>query len=101
MITMRFSTSLLLLGLLCYGLILGPFTTYMNSKPIEEKLGYVPSYKLLKPMCADQKELLGASLVMKVLTYYGGIIGKEGKGRVITESPDLFGICLLYTSRRG
>lgn len=95
MIIMRFPISLLLLGLLCYGLLLIPFTTYMNSKPIEEKLGYVPSYKLLKPMSADQKELLGASLVMKVLTYYGGIIGKEGEGRVITESPDLFGMYRL------
>lgn len=92
---MHFPISVLLSGLLCYGLLLSPFTSYMNSKPIEEKLGYVPSYKLLKPMCADQKELFGASLVMKVLTYYGGVIGRSQEGKVISEATDLYGMYRL------
>ncbi len=82
-------------GLLFYGLIVGPFTSYMQNKPIEEKLGYVPSIKVLKPMSADQKELVAASLVMKVLTYFGGIIGKSMDGKVVSESPDLFGMYRL------
>lgn len=91
----RFPLSMLLLGLLGYGLILGPFVTYMRSKPIEEKLGYMPSIKILKPMSADQKELVGASLVMKVLMYFGGIIGKEQEGKANVASPDLPGMSRL------
>lgn len=92
---MRFPLSMLLLGLLGYGLILGPFVTYMRSKPIEEKLGYTPSIKILKPMSADQKELVGASLVMKVLMYFGGIIGKEQEGKANVAPPDLPGMSRL------
>jgi tetratricopeptide (TPR) repeat protein len=87
--------SLLLSGLLLYGLLIGPFTAYMRNKPIEEKLGYVPSIKLLKPLSADQKELAGAALVMKVLMYFGGVAGKAQEGRVISESPDLQGMSRL------
>ncbi len=90
-----FSSALLLCGLLLYCLLIPPFTSYMRNKPIEEKLGYVPSFKLLKPMSADQKELIAASLVMKVLTYFGGIIGKAEAGKVINESPDLLGMYRL------
>jgi len=91
----RFPLSMLLLGLLGYGLILGPFVMYMRSKPIEEKLGYMPSIKILKPMSADQKELVGASLVMKVLMYFGGVIGKEQEGKANVAPPDLPGMSRL------
>jgi tetratricopeptide (TPR) repeat protein len=84
-----FSSALLLCGLLLYCLLIPPFTAYMRNKPIEEKLGYVPSIKLLKPLSADQKELVGASLVMKVTMYFGGIMGKVQEGKVISEPPDL------------
>lgn len=91
---MRLSLSgaILLLGLACYGLLILPFSTYMRNKPIEEKLGYVPSIKLLKPLSADQKELVGASLVMKVLMYFGGIVAEVEAGRMISEPPDLQGM---------
>ena len=91
---MRLSLSgaILLLGFACYGLLILPFSTYMRNKPIEEKLGYVPSIKLLKPLSADQKELVGASLVMKVLMYFGGIAGKDQEGRILSEPPDLQGM---------
>lgn len=88
----KFPINLLVTGLVLYLLILVPFTSYMKNKPIEEKLGYVPSFKLLKPLGADQKELVGASLVMKVLMYFGGIIGKAQEGKVITAPPDLLGM---------
>jgi len=87
--------SLLLSGLLLYGLLIGPFTAYMRNKPIEEKLGYVPSIKLIKPLSADQKELTGAALVMKVLMYFGGVVGKAQEGRVIAEPADLQGMSRL------
>jgi hypothetical protein len=87
--------SLLLSGLLLYGLLIGPFTAYMRNKPIEEKLGYVPSIKLLKPLSADQKELTAASLVFKVMMYFGGLVGKADHGILIEQQPDLQGMSRL------
>lgn len=86
---------LLLAGVLAYGILITPFVTYMRNKPIEEKLGYVPSIKLIKPLSADQKELAGASLVMKVMMYFGGVVGNSPEGRVISENVDLQGMSRL------
>ncbi len=86
---------ILVTGLVAYCLLIGPFATYMLNKPVEEKLGFVPSIKLIKPLSVDQKELVGASLVMKVMMYYGGVMGKAIKERVITEPPDLQGMSRL------
>lgn len=86
---------LLIGGLLFYSLLINPFAVYMKSKPIEEKLGYVPSLKALIPMSADQKELMAASLVMKVLMYFGGIVDRAQDGKVISEPPDLAGMSRL------
>ncbi len=86
---------LLVAGLLAYGLLIGPFTSYMANKPVEEKLGFVPSIKLIKPLSADQKELMGASLVMKVLMYFGGAVGKSQDARIIGEPVDLQGMSRL------
>ncbi|OGR26733.1 MAG: hypothetical protein A2X83_13070 [Desulfuromonadales bacterium GWD2_54_10] len=77
----------LLVGLLIYGAILGPFTAYMKHKPIEEKLGYLPSINVLRYACADHKELVGALLVMKTVMYFGGIIEKQ-QANVIVQPPD-------------
>lgn len=82
-------------GLLLYLLFIVPFTTYMRNKPIEEKLGYVPSVKILKPLSADQKELAGASLVMKVVMYFGGVVTKAQDVKFVTESTDLMGMSRL------
>lgn len=94
----RTSLSLIVTGMLLYLAILQPFTGYMATKPIEEKLGYVPNVRFLKPLSADQKELMGASLVMKVLMYFGGAVGQAQEGRVITETPDLQGMSRLLHS---
>ena len=61
----------LLIGLLAYGMIIGPFSTYMKHKPIEEKLGYLPSTNVMLYSSADHKQLAGALLVMKVIMYFG------------------------------
>lgn len=58
--------------LILYVLLITPFTTYLKNKPIVEKLGYVPAVSVLKSLAVDQKELVGASLVLKVLMYFGG-----------------------------
>lgn len=79
---------LVLVGL--YVIVIGPFSSYMHSKPIEEKLGYVPSIKVIRALSADHKEFLGAGLVMKVMMYFGGLFDKEGK--TIATSPDYVGM---------
>lgn len=79
--------SVLLIGLIAYGVILGPFTAYMKQKPIEEKLGYLPSTNVLRYVCADHKELVGALLVMKVIMYFGGISEKQ-QANVIVQPPE-------------
>jgi len=77
----------LLVSLSVYCLVLGPFTAYMKQKPIEEKLGYLPSINILRYASADHKELVGASLVMKVIMYYGGITEKQ-QANIIVQPPD-------------
>lgn len=77
----------LLFGLIAYGIILCPFTDFMKRKPIEEKLGYLPSTNVLRYASADHKELVGASLVMKVIMYFGGIAEKQ-QAKVIVQPPD-------------
>lgn len=62
--------------MLLYGMLIIPFTTYLRNKPFVEKLGYVPSVTALKSVAADHKELVAASLVLKVLMYFGGLLDK-------------------------
>jgi len=66
-------------GVVClvlYVALIIPFTTYLKNKPFVEKLGYVPSVTALKVVAADHKELVAASLVLKVLMYFGGLVEK-------------------------
>ena len=63
--------------LLVYLSVLFPFTGYMKSKPYVEKLGYVPKGEALKYLVADHKELVAATLVMKALIYFGGLVDKS------------------------
>ncbi|MBW4054783.1 MAG: hypothetical protein HIU83_05185 [Proteobacteria bacterium] len=66
-------------GVVClvlYLALITPFTTYLKNKPFVEKLGYVPSVTALKIVAADFKELAAATLVLKVLTYFGGLVDK-------------------------
>lgn len=77
----------LVAALIMYGIVLGPFTGYMKRKPVEEKLGYLPSTDVLRYASTDHKQLLGASLVMKVIMYFGGISEKQ-QAKVIVQPPD-------------
>ena len=91
--TRHFPVMLFLVGLISYSLLIGPFSSYMRNKPIEEKL--VPSIKLLKPLSADQKELVGASLVLKVLMYYGNLVDTTKQMKADGAQPDLQGMSRL------
>ena len=69
--------------LLLYGVLITPFTSYLKNKPFVEKIGYVPSVNVLKSIAVDQKELVGAYLVLKVLMYFGGLISKSDNQFII------------------
>ena len=56
---------------------------------------FYSSVKLIKPLSVDQKELVAASLVIKVLIYFGGVVDKLTEQRVVTEAPDLQGMSRL------
>ena len=83
--------------LICYGAVLGPFTTYMKQKPVEEKLGYMPNVNLLRYVSADQKELVGAALLMKVTMYFGGLMDKQASN-VVVAPPDYRGMSNIIHS---
>ena len=62
----------------------------MNNKPFVEKLGYVPQAEVLLFATADQKQFTSASLVMKVLFYYGSLF--EMAENQIFIPPDFEGM---------
>lgn len=73
-----------LVCLVLYGILIIPFTTYLRNKPYVEKLGYVPSsVAVLKSIAVDQKELVAASLVLKVLMYFGDLVEKANNKVII------------------
>lgn len=83
----------LILSLVAYMCIVGPFSTYMQAKPIEEKLGFVPSVQVIKPMSGGFSELAAAGLVMKVTMYFGGLFVDNEK--LIKRPPDYEGMSRL------
>jgi len=89
-------------GIVClvlYFALIGPFTLYLKKKPVEEKLGYVPSVNAFKVVTADQKELVAASLVLKVVMYFGGLLEKSETHFVVP--PDYMSMSrLLHGSVR-
>jgi len=97
MSTLQRPLLVLLVCMIGYGVVLGPFTAYMKQKPVEEKLGYVPNVNLLRYVSADHKELVGAALLMKVLMYFGGLMDKQASN-VVVEKPDFRGMSNIIHS---
>jgi tetratricopeptide (TPR) repeat protein len=87
------SILLTLVSLLLYGILMSPFKTYLHNKPFVEKIGYVPSVTALKIVAADEKELVAASLVLKVVMYYGGLFGEVDNQ--FTVPPDYMSMSRL------
>ncbi|MEI6827072.1 MAG: hypothetical protein WCK54_15845 [Desulfuromonadales bacterium] len=79
--------------LLLYGILILPFTAYLKNKPFVEKLGYIPSVAALKIVAADHKELVAATLVLKVLMYFGGLLAKSDAQ--VTVPPDYMSMSRL------
>ncbi len=80
------NVSATLICFLMYAVLIVPFTKYLHTRPIIEKLGYVPSVQALKSVALDHKELTAASLVLKVLLYFGGLAQKSDNK--IVSGPD-------------
>lgn len=73
-----FSPLTLLIILACsYLVLIRPVTDYMHNKPFVEKLGMLPRVEVLQFAAADQKQLVAASLIMKVMMYFGGLMENE------------------------
>jgi tetratricopeptide (TPR) repeat protein len=89
------TASAALVCLMLYGILIIPFTTYMHNKPIVEKLGYVPSVTALKTVAADYKEVVAATLVLKVLIYFGGLNQEAAQPDYISMSRLLHGAVKL------
>lgn len=77
--------------LLCYAFVLIPLSNYLQARPFVEKLGYVPDADVLKLGSADQQQLVGASLVMKVLMYFGSLVTESAEQDVYLP-PDYEGM---------
>lgn len=74
----RLVPGVLLMLLVCaYVALLKPVTNYMHNKPFVEKLGTLPRVEVLRVVAADQKQLVAASLVMKVMMYFGGLMEND------------------------
>jgi len=56
-----------------YLAILGPFSRAMEQKPYAEKLGLIPHPQFLQLILPDYQELLAASILGKVILYYGSL----------------------------
>jgi tetratricopeptide (TPR) repeat protein len=68
---------LLIVLIACYLAVIRPFAGYMHRKPVVEKLGVFPRVEVFQFMAADQKQFVAASLVMKVMMYFGGLMDEE------------------------
>ncbi len=78
--------AILLILLLAYLAIIGPFTRYLKTRPIEEKMGYIPKYQVLRAASADFKPLVAASLVLKSMFYFGSLTDKAFNK--LSQPPD-------------
>ena len=71
---------------LSYFIIIFPFSFYMKNRPLLEKLGYTPEPGVLKLLSIDQNRFVAATLLMKVINYYGGI--HEGTPNKVQLPPE-------------
>jgi len=83
----KLPAGIMFLGIVLYAILIMPFSDYMRQKPVEEKLGYIPSLQVVRLLSGGQKELAGASLLMKVIMYFGGVVGKQAEN-VVTQPLD-------------
>ena len=62
--------------LISYSLIILPFTVYLENRPLEIKLGYLPHPQIIKTISGEHRSTSAAFTVLRVLFYYGTILQK-------------------------
>ncbi|MHC1696718.1 MAG: hypothetical protein AB9919_01375 [Geobacteraceae bacterium] len=88
-------------ALICYVLILPPFTTYLKQRPVVQKMGYLPEAKVLKFMVADHRNLVAEWAVLKVLFYYGGLMEGGNETQLFSVPPEYYSMFMtLQTALR-
>ena len=77
---MKRNIAFLIVLLLAFSVLIGPFSARMKNRALIEKTGYLPDSVVLRIVSADQKPLAAAALVFKTMMYYGGLSeGGQGK----------------------
>jgi hypothetical protein len=77
--------------LLAYALVVVPFTSYLQTRPVEVKLGYLPEAEVLKTLSADHRNLVAQYAVVKVLIYFGTVLQKmQGNVIIPPENYNMF-----------
>jgi hypothetical protein len=89
------NSALLFLLIVLYLCLIFPFTSYLKNKPLTEKVGYVPQPEVLIFATADQKQSTAASLIMKVLFYFGGLTDQAAANRIYIP-PDFPGMRNMF-----
>lgn len=80
---------LFILLIACYVFCIVPFASYMKSRPVAVKLGYVPSAEVLRVAVGDQKLLVAHATIVKVLVYFGTLIGKNTDNKLVLPAEYL------------
>lgn len=65
--------SFLLVAALLYCTLIPYYSAYLTKRPVLERVGYVPPAEIISFSVADQRTFVSSALVVKVLTYFGGI----------------------------
>ena len=77
--------------LLAYAFIIIPFSDLQKSRPVEVKLGYLPHAQLLKVTSGEHRSTVAATIMMRVLFYFGTVIEKlMDKSNINPEFFNLF-----------
>ncbi len=76
----------LIVLLVSYVALLGPFTSYLSNRPMVLKLGSVPDAQALKIFAGDQRYLIADYLVTRVLFYFGTYMDRDR--RVVMDKPE-------------
>jgi hypothetical protein len=82
-------------------LIVGPFATHLQNRPVQVRLGYVPESSVLKFLTADQRYLVADWTVLKVIFYFGELLEKAKGSNLYASEPDYPGMFrMLQTGLR-
>jgi len=77
-----------LLLLAVYAAIIPSFAGYMQRRPYAEQLGLIPRPVVLKALFSDYRQLVGASIITRVILYFGTVVEHDRDLRNLTRKAD-------------